>query len=209
MRLASNTRFVTFAMIAVVVFAVSAANGQNNSQGPGMLAPRAGAAPAVTATRHLPIGTLFDASSPGAAASCSSAGCSAFASIYSETVTCPRSAGATCTFQVTIHSQVNAGSNDSTLGEEGVYQFLVDGAAPTPGPVGNACSCFAWSGSSRQFSLPIRAASYAVTATVTNTTNNQAHPIAVNIGCNEVHGNASGCFANSGFANLSITTYVP
>jgi hypothetical protein len=110
---------------------------------------------------------------------------------------------------VTIQSQNNAGSNDNTVGEEGVYQFLVDGVAPTPGPVGSSCSCYTWSGASRNFSFAIRGTSYAVTATVTNTTANQVHSIAVNIGCSEIQGKTSGCFANTGFANLGVATYTP
>ena len=132
MKRASHTRF--FAVVAFVaswLLAVGTAGAQSNSQGPGTLAPRGGAAPAGTITRSLAIGALFEAASPGAAATCDSAGCTAYAPIYTETVNCPRPAGATCTFQVTIHAQVNAGSNDSTFGEEGVYQFLVDGGPHT------------------------------------------------------------------------------
>ena len=159
--------------------------------------------------KHVLKATYFDASSPGASASCSSANCSAFAPIYLENIVCPKLAGAACTYQITIQSQNRAGSNDGTLGEEGVYQFFVDGAAPTPGPVSASCACYTWSGASQKFSLPVRGTSYAVTATVTNTTANQSHSIAVNIGCNEIQGNASGCFAGSGFANLSIAVYAP
>jgi len=164
---------------------------------------------ASTPINHALKGTIFDASSPGASASCSSAGCSAYAQMYLESVVCPRTAGSTCTYQITIQSQNHAGSNDGKLGEEGLYQFLVDGVAPTPGPVASSCACYTWSGASRLFSLPIRGTSYAVTATVTNNSANQAHSIAVNIGCSETHGNISGCFAGSGFANLSIATYTP
>ncbi len=159
--------------------------------------------------KHVLKATYFDASSPGASASCGSAGCSAFASIYAESIACPQPAGATCTYQITIQSQSRAGSNDGKFGEEGVYQFFVDGATPQPGPVSASCSCYTWSGGSQKFSLPVRGTSYAVTATATNATAGQSHSIAVNIGCNELHGNASGCFAGSGFANLSISVYAP
>jgi hypothetical protein len=143
-------------------------------------------------TNHILKGTIFDTTSPGAAASCSSANCSAYAPIYVENVPCPAAAGATCTFQITIQSQNVAGSNDGKLGEQGEYQFFVDGTPPTPGPVDSSCACYTWSGSSHLFSLSVRAVSYAVTATVTNTTSKQSHSIAVNLGCIEGHGNKSG-----------------
>jgi hypothetical protein len=160
-------------------------------------------------TKHVLKATYLDTFSSVASASCSSAGCSAYAPIFSESIACPKPAGGQCTYQVTIQSQNNAGSNDNSVGEEGVYQFFVDGVAPNPGPVGSSCSCYTWSGASRNFSFSIRGTSYAVTSTVTNTTNNESHSIAVNIGCSEIQGNTSGCFANTGFANLGVATYTP
>jgi hypothetical protein len=194
----------------VIVRGLANAQGRAHERQPGILTPQDAerSAPA-SPVNHVLKGTIFDTSSPGASASCSSAGCSAYAPIYSESVVCPKPVGATCTYQITIQSQNNAGSNDHTLGEQGEYQFLVDGVAPTPGPVDSTCACYTWSGSSRQFSLPVRGTSYAVTATVKNTTASQPHSIGINIGCIEVHGNTSGCFAGSGFANLSIATYAP
>ncbi len=64
---------------------------------------------ASTPINHVLKGTIFDAGSPGASASCSSAGCSAYAQMYLESVVCPRIAGATCTYQITIQSQNHAG----------------------------------------------------------------------------------------------------
>jgi hypothetical protein len=215
MKLESYVRFVAFAVFVSRVLIVGCpARAQTGSRGQesGTFTQQMGGRSAAPSSlkKHALKGTYFDTSSPGASAFCSSASCSAFAAIYSESIVCPVAAGAKCTYQLTIQSQSQAGSNDGNVGEEGVYQFLVDGVAPIPGPVGPPpCSCYTWSGASRQFSFAIRGTSYAVTATVKNTTANQAHTIAVNIGCNEVQGNASGCFANSGFANLSIATYAP
>lgn len=215
MKLGSLAVSIVFpmALIIAIVAASVGARAQNSSKGRGFGVPARQSevqtvVPAAL-TKHVPKGTFFDTSSSGASAFCGTAGCFAFAPIYLESIVCPRPAGAMCTYQITIHSQSNAGSNDKTMGEEGVYQFLVDGAAPSPGPVANGCACYAWSGASRQFSLTVRGTSYAVTATVTNTTSSQVHSIAVNIGCNEIQGNTSGCFAGSGFANLAIATYFP
>jgi hypothetical protein len=203
---ASHTKFVAIALLFGVTGIASARVRESGVPTP--LASEQTTAPSAL-VKHVLKGTYFDASSPGASASCGSAKCSAFAPIYLENIVCPGVVGAKCTYQITIQSQNRAGSNDGTLGEEGVYQFFVDGAAPNPGPVSASCACYAWSGASQKFSLPIRGTSYAVTATVTNATANQSHSIAVNIGCNEVHGNASGCFAGSGFANLSVAVYAP
>jgi hypothetical protein len=214
MKIGSRSRSVAFAVVLVsgIVIARGSASAQTSGrQGSGFLGtqPAGRSAASAPLVKHLLKGTFFDTSSTGASASCSSAGCTAYAPISSESIVCPKLAGGTCTYQVTIQSQSIAGSNDNTKGEEGVYQFLVDGVAPNPGPVGAGCACYTWSGSSRQFSLTVRGTSYAVTATVKNTIDNQSHSIGVNIGCNEVQGNTSGCFAGSGFANLSIATYTP
>jgi hypothetical protein len=196
--------FVCGLMISPVV-----ASAQSASRGHEIAVPQGGKRAPTALPKHVLKATYFDTFSSVATASCISAGCSAYAPIFSESVICPKLAGGKCTYQVTIQSQNNAGSNDNSVGEQGVYQFLVDGVAPTPGPVGSPCSCYTWSGASRNFSFAIRGASYAVTATVTNASDNQAHSIAVNIGCTEVQGNASGCFANTGFANLGIAAYTP
>ena len=197
MELRSCARFVVFAVVLVISFGIMKGTATAQSVAP------------IALTKHVLKATYFDASSPGVSASCGSAGCSAFASIYTESVACPQAAGTTCTYQITIQSQSRAGSNDGKLGEEGVYQFFVDGATPNPGPVSASCSCYTWSGASQKFSLPVRGTSYAVTATVTNATAGQSHSIAVNVGCNELHGNVSGCFAGSGFANLNISVFAP
>jgi hypothetical protein len=210
MNLVKDVRFIAVAVLvcAVAIF-TDAASAQSAPRERGIPTRPAGGLAPTSLTKHVLKATYFDTFSSVASASCSSAGCSAYAPIFSESIVCPKLAGGQCTYQVTIQSQNNAGSNDNKIGEQGVYQFLVDGVAPSPGPVGSPCSCYTWSGASRNFSFAIRGTSYAVTATVTNATNSQAHSIAVNIGCTEVQGNASGCFANTGFANLAVATYTP
>lgn len=195
--------------LAIPANYASAQDGLREHGTPAQQAAQQSEAPA-SLTKHVLKATYFDTSSSIAAASCSSAGCIAFAPIFSESIVCPLPAGKNCTYQVTIESQNNAGSNDLSIGEEGLYQFLVDSTSPNPGPVSPPpCSCYTWSGSSRNFSFATRGTSYAVTATVTNTAANQPHSIAVSVGCSETQGNASGCYANTGFANLSIATYTP
>ena len=215
MKLRSYPGCVALAVILIggVVIDKGPANAQSTAgrQESGVLNPLAtgGSAAPAPLVKHVLVATFFDTTSPGASASCNSVGCSAYAPIYLEKIICPRASGATCTYQITIQSQNAAGSNDGTVGEEGVYQFLVDGKAATPGPLGAGCACYTWSGAGNGASLPIRGTSYSVTATVTNSSANQSHSIKVNIGCNELNANNSGCFAASGFANLSVATYGP
>lgn len=213
MKFKSHASLTGSAVVLISLMAVVPAIAQNNSsdRATAILKPQSGEGPVAPSipAKHLLIGTFFDTSSPGASASCSSAHCTAFAPMYSEAIVCPKAAGLTCTFQITIQSQNAAGSNDLKFGEEGVYQFLVDGVAPTPGPVASSCACYTWSGASHLFSLTVRATSYAVTATVKNATASQSHSIGVNIGCVELQGNTTGCFAKSGFANLSVAMYAP
>jgi hypothetical protein len=210
MNLVKDVRFIAVVVfVCAVAISSDVASAQSASRERGIPTRQAGALAPTALTKHVLKATYFDTFSSVASASCSLAGCSAYAPIFSESIVCPKLAGGQCTYEVTIQSQNNAGSNDNKVGEQGVYQFLVDGVAPNPGPVGSPCSCYTWSGASRNFSFAIRGTSYAVTATVTNTTDSQAHSIAVNVGCTEVHGNTSGCFANTGFANLGVATYTP
>jgi hypothetical protein len=126
------------------------------------------------------------------------------------TAAAPVEKGESCTFQITIESQNAVGPNDSlTNGEDGLYQFNVDGAAPSPGPVDTTegCNCYDWSRSYQPFYEQLIGASYAVTATVTNTTNRQKHSVEVGIGCYESQGDSAGCSAWVGLANLQVAVY--
>ena len=118
----------------------------------------------------------------------------------------PRCRRTKCTFQVTIESQNQVGSNDlpANPGEEGLYLFLVDGLAPSPGPT-DGSGFYAWS--IFQGASAITGTSYAVTAKVANTSANQVHSIVVGIGCNEILGDSTGCFGAAGFSNLQIARY--
>jgi hypothetical protein len=152
--------------------------------------------------------TLFDVHNALATATCDSAGCEVFAPIFSEQVVCPADEGESCTFQITIESQNWLGSNDNlSNGEDGLYQFTVDGAAPAPGPVSPACKCYSWMQNRPNPTTSLIGTSYAVTANVTNTTWKQKHSIVVGIGCMEIQSDTSGCYAQAGFANLQVAVY--
>jgi hypothetical protein len=130
------------------------------------------------------------------------------ANVLLEHIKCPGAIGTKCVFQITISSQNQVGSNDlpANPSEEGLYQFLVDGTPPSPGPtlVGGF---YLWT--LLQAASSISAVSTAVTGSVTNSAANQVHSISVGISCNEVNGDNTGCFESTQFANLQIARYQP
>jgi hypothetical protein len=165
------------------------------------------AAPALS--NHTLTGTFFDVNAAGATAACGSAFCSATpVNLFLEHIKCPGATGTKCVFQITITSQNQTGSNDlpANPSEEGLYQFLVDGTPPSPGPtlVGGF---YLWT--LLQAASSISAVSTAVTGSVTNSAANQVHSISVAISCNEVSGDSTGCFESTQFANLQIARYHP
>jgi len=115
-------------------------------------------------------------------------------------VICPQPAGATCTFYVHLETQASVTANDT-----GVFQFLVDGVAPSPGPT-DVRSFFAWDTADPN-STVTQARSYAVVAHVTNSKDNQSHGVEAEFGCLDLTGD--GCSATMGLANMSIALYTP
>jgi hypothetical protein len=165
------------------------------------------AAPPPALTTHTLKGTYFDTGG-GITASCSSSGCIATATVFNESIKCPALAGKTCTFQITIESQGHVGGNSGSTGEDGFYQFLVDGVAPSPGPT-DSSGLYSWSALQPVNSLANIGTSYAVTATVRNTVANQVHSITQGIGCEELAGDPNGCSATQGFSNFQIAVTTP
>ena len=90
-------------------------------------------------------------------------------------------------------------------GQEGLYRFLVDSAAPTGGGTDSG-GFFAWAAS--QSDIPSHSSSDAVFSTVTNTVANQAHSIEADVGCADISGSGS-CSASTGFSTLVISVYHP
>ena len=115
-------------------------------------------------------------------------------------VICPQPAGATCTLYVHLETQASVTANDT-----GIFQFLVDGVAPTPGPT-DVRGFFAWDTADPN-STVTQARSYAVVAHVTNSKNNQSHGVEAEFGCLDLTGD--GCSATMGLANMSIALYTP
>ena len=196
---------------SVVVLGSRAAAQDSQSEGalgsPARRAVAGAAAPAIS--NHTLTGTFFDVNAAGATAACGSAFCSATpVNLFLEHIKCPGAIGTKCVFQITISSQNQVGSNDlpANPSEEGLYQFLVDGKPPSPGPtlVGGF---YLWT--LLQAASSISAVSTAVTGSVTNSAANQVHSISVGISCDEVNGDSTGCFESTQFANLQIARYHP
>jgi hypothetical protein len=116
------------------------------------------------------------------------------------TIKCPAAAGGTCTYYVHLETQASVSALDS-----GVFQFLVDGAAPSPGPT-DIFGFFTWDAADPNSAI-MKARSYAVVAQASNSFSNQGHTIEVQFGCIDATGD--GCSASIGFASLSIGLYTP
>lgn len=84
----------------------------------------------------------------------------------------------------------------------GFIKFLVDGAAPSPGPT-DPSGFLTWSLYAEGFDEH----SFAATATVTNTSLNQAHTVEADLGCEDILN--GGCSEYIDLANLSIEAYKP
>ena len=123
-------------------------------------------------------------------AKCSTVGCTAKAPVFkSIPVTCPAGIGQTCTFHIFFNVKVviyQSCTGNGCLGPSGstdYFQFLVDGAAPTPGPT-NEQGGFSFAKDVETETTNPSEASYDISlvAAVTNVSS-QDHDIAVNLEC--------------------------
>jgi hypothetical protein len=150
--------------------------------------------------KHVLNATYYDASSPGLITSCSGPNCTASLNLYTESISCPGPVGTKCTYEVNIAAQTFV----YPAGQQGLYQFLIDGAIPSGGGT-DANGFYGWeeTGPVGQFT-----SAYAVTSSVKNVSTNQSHSIVLNYGCFDtlVLGH---CGANSGFASLTVRVLKP
>jgi hypothetical protein len=147
------------------------------------------------------LNSIFYDSSGGNVASCSSTNCTAIAPLFTESISCPGPAGTKCTYEVDIAGQTVV----SAAGEDGIYQFLIDGAIPTGGGTdGNGFYGWELVGAGGQYS-----SAYSVTSQVKNTSANQSHSIVVNIGCSDQFSGLGGCTGIAGFSDLTVGVLKP
>ncbi len=120
-------------------------------------------------------------------------------------VVCPAATGKTCTYYIHLESQVQVTPQDA-----GLFRFLVDGAAPGPGPT-DPNGFFKWLENDPDSNLVdhFEVKSYTVVAKVTNSSQNQSHSIEVQIGCADTSTDGGGCGARSGFSSLEVKVFTP
>lgn len=185
------------AIIATCTLASSALNAQRGL-------PAAAHAPAPANIRNvILVSTAFRTNVGPVTVACSPSFCENLGVFVTPSVVhiiCPQPAGATCTFYVHLETQASVTANDS-----GIFQFLVDGVAPSPGPT-DVRGFFAWDTADPN-STVMQARSYAVVAQVTNLQANQPHGVEAEFGCLDLTGD--GCSSTMGLANMSIALYTP
>lgn len=160
--------------------------------------------------KHVLSGTYYDASFQGANVSCSTPDCVATANMYTESIPCPGAAGVECTYEVDIAALTSVSQNGGS-GYEGLYQFLIDGLAPTAGGT-DSSGFYTWG----EPGAPPLTSAYSVTSQVKNTSANQSHSIVVNLGCSASSYGGGGCQASAGldieprgFASLTVRVLKP
>jgi hypothetical protein len=92
-----------------------------------------------------------------------------------------------------------------TANDSGVFQFLIDGIAPSPGPT-DVYGFFTWDTADPN-STVMQARSYAVVAQVTNARDSQTDGVEAQFGCIDRTGD--GRSATMGLASMSIALYTP
>jgi hypothetical protein len=117
---------------------------------------------------------------------------------------CPGDIGKTCTYDIHLEAQVQVTPRDA-----GLFQFLVDGVAPVPGPT-DSNGFFAWIDNDPDSNVltHLEVKSYTLVAKVTNAAANQTHFIEVRIACSDTEGSGS-CRAKSGLSVLEVKIHKP
>jgi len=124
--------------------------------------------------------------------------------IFNTNVTCPVVAGKTCTYDVQIAGQVFSTGETIEEGENGLYQFLVDGLIPTGGGT-DVNGFYSWQFLGPAFTF---GTAYNVHSKVTNSSANEKHNIAVNLTCEDDIG-ATGCFAEASLQTITVRVMTP
>ncbi len=151
-----------------------------------------------------------DSSAPEKVATCASAQCSSgTTAIYAENFTCPAAAQKSCTFDIQIAGEVFSTGVSINAGENGLYQFLIDGLPPNGGGTGAGTDpkgFYSW-----QFGGPsfLFGTSYNVHSTVTNSSANQQHVILVGLACQDTVSDPNGCFVTTLSQALVVRVWTP
>jgi len=148
-------------------------------------------------------------------AKCGRTGCMASSPMLTSIpVNCPAAIGATCTFDISLNTTVTVslpcgGSGCSGWAGENSYQFLVDGAAPVPGPTDDAEGDYIFAEfpySSSDFATRVSNPA-SVVASVTNSSS-QNHVVNVTLRCTDID-NQGGCGIETHGTTMRIEVFEP
>jgi hypothetical protein len=149
------------------------------------------------------VATYSDSRGP-ATASCTGVDClSTPTALFAPVLVCPAQAGKSCTYDIQVTGQVKTTGITNSDGQDGVYQFLVDGVLPSGGGTDDS-GFFAWQIGGPSFTY---GTSYNVHSKVKNTTLNQSHNVLVNFACQDIDG--GGCTASLGFQTIVVRVWTP
>jgi hypothetical protein len=156
------------------------------------------------------VSTTFVVNKTNSTSACSGGGCIAkpvpmFKPIQ---VTCPAAIGKTCTLNITLDAKtyINGCTSGCNGGDEGRYQFLVDGEAPMPGPTDRQgfyiFSIYGAAFYNTRVSYPA-----SVVGRVTNS-RSKDHKIEVNVSCTDAS-QLSYCEATAHWSTMRIDVFEP
>jgi hypothetical protein len=173
------------------------------------LTPQSGAQ-TVTISNEKLVSTTFVVARTNTMASCQGEGCVAkpvpmFKPIH---VICPAAIDNSCTLNITLDAHAGINSDEDVLGDEGRYQFLVDGAAPVPGPTDGGFYTFSAYSGGFQSSFDTRQSySASVVGRVINSRSKE-HKIEVSVSCKDVS-LLGGCSATTHYSTMRIDVFEP
>ncbi|HXM21665.1 MAG TPA: hypothetical protein VN948_10420 [Terriglobales bacterium] len=169
----------------------------------------------IVISNETPVTTTFVVNKTDAIAKCSKAGCSAKSPMLTSIpVTCPAAIGATCTFHISLNTKVTVhlpcGGLDclGSSGSVNSYQFLIDGAAPLPGPTGDHGDYIFGKYVASDTLFPSRQSYPAsVVATVTNSSSRN-HVVDVNLQCVDAQ-KYYGCGVVAHWSSMRVDVFEP
>jgi hypothetical protein len=146
-------------------------------------------------------------------AKCTNSGCRVSVPMLSSIpITCPAAIGQTCTLHIALDAKVaiflhcTSGCGAISLSRDS-YQFLVDGAVPTPGPLSPTGDYIFAQYVATTANAPVQQPFPAsIVATVTNATS-QNHTITVNLTCLDL--SYEGCEAETHYSTMRVDVFEP
>jgi hypothetical protein len=126
-------------------------------------------------------------------------------------VTCPAATGKTCTLGISLDAKTQVSIQDGNSGEEGIYQFLMDGAPPVPGPTDEqgfyifTIYAAAFDNYPQQTRLSYPAS---LVGAVKNSGSSKDHVVKVSVSCVDVL-KQGGCEVDAHWSTMRIDVFEP